>query len=177
MLEHEFSENELSSDSLPLEDLFLDQDRSQPTQGYDYRRNISPLEVFDPPHFSEAVLFHSNTHTVDEMMFDTDSEDDHDLVDMNELTSYEKTVSGEISIDLDEINEGEFQELTYSRTVGFLAGSGGETISARIPLQPVKVNVSRSEVFSFLSPLSQSIRGNCSQVVSVSVNLRSALTD
>jgi len=91
--------------------------------------------MFDPPHFSGAVLSHSNTHTVDKMLFDTDSEDGHDLVDMNESIPYDKTASGEIDIDLDEISEGEFQELAYSRAVGFLAPSGGETISVRISLQ------------------------------------------
>ena len=163
MLEHETG---LSSDSLPLEDLFLDQDGSKPTQSY-YSRNISPFEVFDPPYYSGAVLSHSNIDTVDKMLFGTDSEDGHDLVDTNELTAYEKTAyektayektaSGEISIDLDEINESDFQKLTYPRTVGFLAAPGGETISARIPLQLVKVDVSRSEVLSFLSLLSRSI--------------------
>ena len=117
MLEHETG---LSSDPLPLEDLFLE---SKPTQGYHYRGN-TPFEVFDSPHFSGAVLSHSNTDTVEKMLLDTDSEDGHDLVDTNELTAHEKTASGEISIDLDEINE-KTQELTYSRTVGFLA-SGGE---------------------------------------------------
>jgi len=153
VLEHETG---LSSDSLPLEDLFLDQDGSKPTQSY-YSRNISPFEVFDPPYYSGAVLSHSNIDTVDKMLFGTDSEDGHDLVDTNELTAYEKTASGEISIDLDEINESDFQKLTYPRTVGFLAAPGGETISARIPLQLVKVDVSRSEVLSFLSLLSRSI--------------------
>lgn len=118
MLEHEIG---LSSDSLPLEDLFLE---SKPTQGY-YYRGDTPFEVFDSPHFSGAVLSHSNTDTVDKMLLDTDSEDGYDLVDTNELTAHEKTASGEISIDMDEINESEIQELTYSRTVGFLA-SGGE---------------------------------------------------
>jgi len=131
-LETELQETGFLSDSvpsIPTEDLFLDEDESETTQGCP-KRNVSPFKTFDPPHISRASLLHSVTHTADEILFDLESEDGHDSVDMNQLTSYQKTPSEEISIDVDENDEDEFQELAHFRIVGPLAASGDKTISA-----------------------------------------------
>ena len=131
-METELQETGFLSDSvpsIPTEDLFLDEDESETTQGCP-KRNVSPFKTFDPPHISRASLFHSVTHTADEILFDLESEGGHDSVDMNQLTSYQKPPSEEISIDVDENDEDEFQELAHFWIVGSLAASGDKTISA-----------------------------------------------